>query len=89
MFIKSQEGWTTHVQKTLVKIKLLYIRLIHNLGRDNCTYKNLKRKKGKTKPKTLGTSRKIEKNKSRINLLNKKAVTWVSSSWGRPGSPQC
>ena len=61
MFIKSQEWWTTHVQKTLVKIKLLYIRLVHNLGRDNCTYKNLNKKKGKrTKPKTLGTSRKIK-----------------------------
>ena len=47
MFIKSQEGWTTHVQKTLVKIKLLYIRLVHNLGRDNCTYKNLNKKKVK------------------------------------------
>ena len=46
----------------LVKIKLLYIRLVHNLGRDNCTYMNLKEKrKGKTKPKTLGTSRKIKK----------------------------
>ena len=45
----------------LVKIKLLYIRLVHNLGRDNCTYKNLKKKKrGKTKPKTLGTSKKIK-----------------------------
>ena len=47
----------------LVKIKLLYIRLVHNLGRDNCTYKNLnkkKKKKSKTKPKTLGTSRKIK-----------------------------
>ena len=29
----------------LVKIKLLYIRLVHNLGRDNCTYKNLNKKK--------------------------------------------
>ena len=29
----------------LVKLKLLYIRLVHNLGRDNCTYKNLKEKK--------------------------------------------
>ena len=45
----------------LVKIKLLYIRLVHNLGQDNCTYKNLNKKKGKrTKPKTLGTSRKIK-----------------------------
>ena len=26
---------------------LLYIRLVHNLGRGNCTYKNLKRKKNK------------------------------------------
>ena len=31
----------------LVKIKLLYIRLVHNLGRDNCTYKNLKKKEKK------------------------------------------
>ena len=45
----------------VVKIKLLYIRLVHNLGRDNCTYKNLNKKKSKrTKPKTLGTSRKIK-----------------------------
>ena len=29
----------------IVKIKLLYIRLVHNLGRDNCTYMNLKKKK--------------------------------------------
>ena len=42
---------------------LLYIRLVHNLGRDNCTCKNLKKKEkkeSKTKPKTLGTSRKIK-----------------------------
>ena len=51
MFIKSQEGWMTHVQKTLVKIKLLYIRLVNNLGRDNCTYKNLNKKKKKKKVK--------------------------------------
>ena len=31
---------------SLVKIKLLYIRLVHNLGRDNCTYRNLNKKKG-------------------------------------------
>ena len=31
----------------VVKIKLLYIRLVHNLGRDNCTYKNLNKKKVK------------------------------------------
>ena len=64
MFIKFQEGWTIHVQKNplVVKIKLLYIRLVHNLGRDNCTYKNLnKKKKGKrTKPKKPSTSRKIK-----------------------------
>ena len=33
----------------LVKIKLLYIRLVHNLGRDNCTYMNLKEKKERVK----------------------------------------
>ena len=49
MFIKSQEGWMTHVQKTLVKIKLLYIRLVNNLGRDNCTYNKLNKKKKKVK----------------------------------------
>ena len=35
----------------LVKLKLLYIRLVHNLGRDNCTYKNLKKKRVKQSPK--------------------------------------
>ena len=37
----------------LVKLKLLYIRLVHNLGRDNCTYKNFffKKKGVKQSPK--------------------------------------
>ena len=40
LFMEFKEGWTTHVQKTLKSyenVNGLYIRLVHNLGRDNCT----------------------------------------------------
>ena len=51
----------------LVKLKLLYIRLVHNLGRDNCTYKNLKeKKKGYNKAQNTGHfKKKKEKEKKK------------------------
>ena len=58
MFIKSQ-GWTTK------NPFLLYIRLVHNLGRGNCTYKNLK--ESKMKPQHTGHFKK-NKRKNKIHL---------------------
>ena len=40
---------------------LLYIRLVHNLGRDNCTYKNLKKKESKIKPQHTGHFKKSKR----------------------------
>ena len=49
------EGWMTNVQKTPLVLKMkLYIKLVHNLERDNCTSMNWNKKKNKSKAQNNG-----------------------------------
>ena len=46
------KGWTTNVQKTpLVFNMKVYIKLVHNPGRDDCTCMNFKKEKEVKCPK--------------------------------------